>query len=842
MRTVNSSESESLNRGALESRLASWGRRLPLVGLLAASITWGDVAKAADPELLLRAASEQIASAATEANAIETALAKRGRAERGPQQRIAEATLLMGVNDYDRAADVLNQVIQPYREAPTASPNAAAPKPASPDAVYADALNLLGETYFASKQYLSAQQEFLRIVKAADDPRFARYRDRAAIRIVDAALRLGKPLATEGEPSALDNLFDLLSRSSEEPSSGLAYARGKGLLAQGKLDAAEASLRRVAADSPLVHQARYLEALATMQRASAVVEASVEPLGLGKLREQYQASVARFLEVTKLSRDTEQHRHVIDLAWLAVARIQYETSQFVEAAESYNHVERTSPEFGTMLFELAWVYVKVGDFTRAQRALEVLAVAAPNSQDVADASLLRADLMLRAGQFDRSRKVYVSVRASYDTLRDRVARFMAAKKDPAVYFELLNSDHLELFESDSGLPTLALKWAREGEDGETAASVTDDVALSRRLLKESEEMIERLNAVLQSPNKIRALPDLRRNYERGLGLANAVALARMKVASGLDAIDDVAGVGELRLARGRRKALEPRLGRVPVTPSEFARRDAQAKSQWNKASQELKRLELQVDTLQATVNGLERVIADGPSQGVVRSPQEQSSLRVGLEEQKRLILQYREAASGLRKVVEAAKLQVGFLDKRFQEDKQVRRQYAVELQKELQATSRFGGRVDADLTEYARRAAEVLKRADQAESKIEAALSRLDQLVNKQVDDLREKVREETKLIVGYQGGLEALDKDARVLVGDVAMRNFSAVRDRLRNIVLRADVGITDVAWEKREAQVTRVRRLKVEKARTESRLQEELDEVLDDSGDGDKEQIDGQ
>jgi len=45
--------------------------------------------------------------------------------------------------------------------------------------------------------------------------------------------------------------------------------------------------------------------------------------------------------------------------------------------------------------------------------------------------------------------------------------------------------------------------------------------------------------------------------------------------------------------------------------------------------------------------------------------------------------------------------------------------------------------------------------------------------------------------------------------------------------------VGITEEAWEVREEQLTRVRRLKVERARSEQRLQEELDEVLDDSGD---------
>ena len=68
-------------------------------------------------------------------------------------------------------------------------------------------------------------------------------------------------------------------------------------------------------------------------------------------------------------------------------------------------------------------------------------------------------------------------------------------------------------------------------------------------------------------------------------------------------------------------------------------------------------------------------------------------------------------------------------------------------------------------------------------------------------------------------------------------MKNFSLVRDRLKNIVLRADVGITEEAWEVREEQRTRVRSLQVERAREDRLLKEELNEVLDDSGDPDEE-----
>jgi hypothetical protein len=86
--------------------------------------------------------------------------------------------------------------------------------------------------------------------------------------------------------------------------------------------------------------------------------------------------------------------------------------------------------------------------------------------------------------------------------------------------------------------------------------------------------------------------------------------------------------------------------------------------------------------------------------------------------------------------------------------------------------------------------------------------------------------------MVGYEVRLEELDQQARLVVGEVAMRNFGLVRDRLRNIVLRADVGITEEAWEVREEQMTRVKNLRVERAREDRTLKEELEEVLDDSG----------
>ena len=182
-----------------------------------------------------------------------------------------------------------------------------------------------------------------------------------------------------------------------------------------------------------------------------------------------------------------------------------------------------------MLYELAWVYVRLGDVMRAQRALEVLSVAEPNSDDVADAALLRGDLMLRAGQFDKSLKVYESVRGNYDRMRSRVDNFLGRQKDAGVFFDMLSQDQLELFEAGGTLPPLVVRWARKGVEGDMAFAVIDDVTVSRRLVKEANEMIDRLNAVLASPNRIRAVPELRAGAERALGLVNAIALSLIHI-------------------------------------------------------------------------------------------------------------------------------------------------------------------------------------------------------------------------------------------------------------------------------------------------------------------------
>jgi tetratricopeptide (TPR) repeat protein len=801
------------DKGAPRRRARRWGPLLvALLGPFGALLGAPSRASALDAEQAYTSASQTLAtvSGPQGVGAIQAAIQKSKGQERTAEQRIADAVLLMGSKDYERAATVLNEVVEKYPDHPTA---------------YPDALTLLGETYFRSHQYLSANRAFRQVVKRSGEIRFASYQAKALGRLVDVALRI----------KAYDSLDEIFASMNQVPpgavGSGLAYARGKGLFAKKDYAGAKASLANVDIKSEYLHQAQYLLGLIAVKEATP----PAAPLKEGEAPAQvptsrYVAAINLFQRVTQLPPDTADHKTVIDLAWLAIGRLFYEADQWNQAVQAYNHIDRTSPEFGSMLYELAWVYVRLGDVDRAQRALEVLAIADPNSQNIADGSLLRADLMLRAGQFDKSLKVYEGVRATYDPMREKVDAFLGSTSDPAVYYDKLSQVQLEALDNTSLLPPLAVQWAREAEDGPAAFAVIDDISQCRELIKQSNDIIERLNAVLSSPNRVRAFPDLKAGEEKALSLLNRIGLARLSLGQGMDDTDDGALSGEIGSWRAKRRSLEQRLGMVPVNDADFQERDSQAQSQWNRVSQALQRLTLQVDTLQATVNGLRRVLREGPQSGVVRDPSSVARFQEELVQNERELALDRSQIDALRKQVNAGRVQVGFGDQRFVEDAQVRRAYAEALGREVDlAVSGAGG---GKLQSYAQRLAPLLRSAAEADARVEEQLGDLERQVMHKTQELQQVVAKETSNMVGYQVRLEQLDSQARTVVGEVAMRNFGLVRDRLKNIVLRADVGITVEAWEVREEQMTRVRILQVERAREDRLLKEELNEVLDDSG----------
>ncbi|MBL0197825.1 MAG: tetratricopeptide repeat protein [Myxococcales bacterium] len=308
----------------------------------------------------------------------------------------------------------------------------------------------------------------------------------------------------------------------------LHYAKGKAYYAKKDYANAAQSLQSVGNGNTYTHQARYFLALVAMRTATtpaAGADGRVPP-------KSYKAAIDAFRQVIELPSDTDDHRHIVDLAWMAIGRLFYEMESYQQATEAYSKVTRGSAEFDTMLYELAWVYVRLGDVQRAERALELLQVSDPGSTLVGDGTLLRADLLLRSGSFDKSLELYQGVRDRYEPMRAKVDAFLDSTRDPRKFYHRLADQQLEVLDQADELPPLALRWAREAEDGASAFRVIDDVTQCKTLIRQSYVLIDKLTAILGAANRVRAFPEIAAGEEQALALLNRMAQARLRAREG----------------------------------------------------------------------------------------------------------------------------------------------------------------------------------------------------------------------------------------------------------------------------------------------------------------------
>jgi tetratricopeptide (TPR) repeat protein len=759
-----------------------------------------------------RADGDAIAAARSELTAVGSSMDKvqasvqQAKAEKMTvEQRLANGELLYRLKDYNRAAVVLSEILEEF-------PNTTS---------YPDALWLRGETYYAQGDYLGARRDYRAIVDHGGESRYDSYFGKALARLVDVSLRLNDP------PESLAPIFAKFNQvPPAQVDAALLYAKGKGYYRQGSWNDANAALSQVGKGSAYGHQARYIQGLVAMQLARA--NAGADKAAKTPAKVDYKPAIAAFKAVTDLPPDTPDHSHVIDLAWMAIGRLFYEMEQYQQASEAYSKVGRDSPEFDTMLYELAWVYVRLGDVDRAERALEVLAVADPDSEYIGDGTLLRADLLLRAGAFDRALQLYDGVRTQYEPMRAKVASFLDSTKDVSVYYDRLSQQQLDLLDQNDQLPAIAVRWAREAEDGPLAFATIDDVNECKTLLRQSTQLVEKLTALMYAPTRVRAFPELAAGEQTALGLINRISRARLTLARELDSEEPSDLSGEIGSVREQRRALMATMEGLPVDATDFARREHQGLAQWNTLSQQLTARTLEVDSLQATINGLRRMLNDGPSQGVARDPETVRRFQAELSQNEHDLKLYRDESTELRRQLEMGRAQIGLGDARYQSDANGRDGFRDALEREVQLAGQ--GMAGGGAQSYAGQARGLLEQARQYEQQLVATVNQIEAQVADRSSQIQHKLDTERANVASYQTQLDGMDAEARDLVGHVAERNFALVRDRLRGIVLRADVGITEQAWEVREEELDRVRSLQGERARQEQLLDEELKEVRDD------------
>lgn len=716
------------------------------------------------------------------------------------EERLTDGELFYRLHDYVRASIILTDIVERFPKHPA----------------YADALYLLAESLFSASDYLGARERYRSILDHSDEPAFRSRLQGALARLIEIAIRIRNF-------DGIDRYFDRLARlPPSDVEAGTAYFKAKYLYSVAvpadalsnpegelpkvdpdKLEAARVAFGAVTDKSPYAPQAHYFTGV------------------IYTLRGQYSPAIEQFKRVVTFKPADDQQREVVELALLSLGRLYYETDQMKYAIEAYQSIPRTSKRFETALFEIAWTYIREGDSTKADRALEVLSVAAPESQYIPDAKILRGNLLLRDGRYAAAGTVFDEVTAEFQPVRDQLDQLIAQQPDRAEYFRNLVRSNLDQFDDEAFLPPLALRWARIEGDMRRAVEAVRDLAMARQLTRETGDVVTRLNAALSAKNRVNMFPDLRAQREVSTGLRNRLAKLREQMIAAQEAETRQFNSAELTSVRAQRRELERSLAALPVKDADFEKRNASMDERFVALDRQLSTLEVQLLGMDARIVATDRYMSD-----TMTKPEQRDGVaayRNELSTQKQAIASYRDQIRALKTELETNRIQVGVGDSTYSRDDDLRGQYVALVARERQLVAALGGRGSAELDG-------LFRRADAVESSLDTQDRAVDAVVEERAKEMQRVLDEEGGKLTGYRDALVNLDTETEDVVGGLSHANYQQVQRRFYELVLKADVGVVDVGWAEREEHRTRIEMLTKDRARSMQALDDEFKEIMDD------------
>ena len=709
------------------------------------------------------------------------------------EERLTDGELYLRLEDYLRAAILFTDIVDHYPS----------------HRAYPEALFLLGESLFLAGDYLGARKRYAAVIERGDEAPFATFLQPSLSRLIQIAIHT----------QDFDDIDSYFARLEALPSATLTetttYYRAKYLYSRAvSVDDVRNAPPNAAIQN--LDQTRLESARRGFLAIPGGTEFSLRSkyfIGtIHTLRAEYLDAIAAFSGVLGQEPRNDEESKVLELTYLALGRLHYETDQLEQAIEAYRAVPQTSPHFDHALYELAWTYIRLGDAVQAERALEVLSVAAPDSPLNADGKILRGDLLARVGRYDEAEVVFDEVRETFGPIRDELERQRVQHPDLHAYFREVVRENIDNFDLDDFLPRSAQRWIELEADHERALEVLADLSEAKKLVEETDELAARITAVLAAPNRVSVFSDLRRDKERVTGLRNRAARTR---GTWIDAEASQLGPrsGQAGGARTTRRQLQAAVMKMPVDTEEFIDRDLVLLGEYREAEGDLNNLRVEILGLEARIVASRSAIPALDPTKV--DPAEIQSELVSHEAD---IERFEEQLVAIKRKLEVGRLHVGVGDSRYQSDDQQRAKFIAAVKRERQLAGSAGASYDRA---YSRIVA--------LEQKLDARDAEIAGVVQRRVAHMLAVVDEETSNLARYRVALRSLEGETVEVVGAVTYLNFNRIHQRFYELVLRADVGKIDVAWARREDHRLRIDALTRERARELQALDDEFRDVMD-------------
>lgn len=582
----------------------------------------------------------------------------------------------------------------------------------------------------------------------------------------------------------------------------LRYLAAKAIYQQGDLPA-EARLQQADAafaqvGPPLAQQAAYFQALVRVERNDLA------------------GAAERFSACAALAAGDARQREAQDLCVMGLGRVKAEMGDLAGAIDAYAQVPIDSPHFDESLYEVATAQGRAGAVEPALRSAETLVEISPGSALASRSRLLQGHLLLAQGKYESASQLYGQVIEEYSRIRDELEAVLTLHQDPVRYFSDLLAQPGKPFAMSTAMPPLALEAAMTRPELARAAALMQALEAESRELDDSRAMAERLDAVLSRGDGVDAFPRLRLGYAGAQAVQNAVAVLQGQAANAaLDAAEDALPAqarAELEQIHADRVAVEGQLVVLPRTVEAVRARLDRWRGRVDALDRELFGLGYAVEAARASIAGAEMWLDRHRDAPGARRGQREVFL-AELRKHREVLAGYEEQLRALRHEAALARDAAGGVAG-LAGEAELRAQHQALLARERTLLEPVQERLGGGDRARWERARAVDDRLVQVRAQAASLTAWISGEARRRGEGLRARLAAEQTALSQQAAALEAVRAEARSAVGQVAFRSFGAVRQEFYGYVLKADVGLNDVAWGRKKDRVERLQKLSQQQA----------------------------
>ena len=431
-------------------------------------------------------------------------------------------------------------------------------------------------------------------------------------------------------------------------------------------------------------------------------------------------------------------------------------------------------------------------------------------------------------EYGEAEKIFKKTHADYAPAYDQLAALVARDADPSQFLAQITRRNSRAFQVNATMPEVAASWLREQPDVQRVIAIETDLADIQSNIDTAERYVERLDAVLRSPDKTAAFPTLAERRGKIRETRDQVLKLRAQLADeeyDLVRKANPAGAAGLEAAHQARSQAQDRVDQVPVQRAAAIEKLTALHNQVDGYEQQLSEAQVVLDSVNATSAAIRKYMSDEHDQvaAQLRDNTEESLSDMGPD-----VDEIQDQIDAIRREITLARDQIIIGDPMADEARDRGRELDAALDAEHAAAAGAlgdrrppaGGRTIAGLIDQAKRVLGKLDADDAAVDTVaDAALAAV------QADLDRQKAA-----LADYRSRYQAAELASRDVGGAVLGQSFRDVKTKFYDVVVRADVGVVDVSWSRKEASDDELKRLNLEKQREVKQIRDEFREVLQD------------